>query len=384
MGVKVRWIEERNAYYIYISHKKRRKATRVGPNKKDAEEAAKNIRFELLTGKFKFEDEDPAPPSVPTLREYFEKLKDGYLRTDAFRDSTRTRYETNFRIHILPMLGDLKLDRITREDLEIFIASLSKKDLAKPTIRMMVSELQAVLNHALQHKIITEHSAKKLSHLFKNAPVRHEEIRPLNDEEVEGFLTAIASHSPEYYCFFLLAIHTGLRAGELLGLKWSDVDFEEKCLWIKRNLYRGKEQRTKTDKPRRVDLSDAALIEVKEHRAKMHLKFSGEVPEWVFPNQNGNTLEFYNLRHRHYEKNLKRAGLPHVRFHDLRHTFASLMIRKGKSMKYVQQMLGHSSIKMTMDIYSHLQPGADRESLNDLPSIDKQLIQPIGKVIKLK
>jgi integrase len=117
---------------------------------------------------------------------------------------------------------------------------------------------------------------------------------------------------------------------------------------VKRTVNRwGKEQGTKTGKPRRVDLSDAALKELIEHRNKLHFRFNGDLPEWIFPNQNGNPMEFYNIRHRHFEKCLKLAGLPKIRFHDLRHTFASLMIRKGKSMKFVQQMLGHSSIKMT-------------------------------------
>ena len=121
---------------------------------------------------------------------------------------------------------------------------------------------------------------------------------------------------------------------------------------------------------------------LEEYLAKQADEETGEkppFPEWVFCNRAGNPLEYYNLKHRHFEKCLEKAGLRRIRFHDLRHTLASLLIQNGESLAYVKDQLGHSSIKMTVDVYGHLVPGANRAAVNRLPTIDLKTAVSAGR-----
>ncbi len=142
---------------------------------------------------------------------------------------------------------------------------------------------------------------------------------------------------------------------------------------------------TKTDKARRIDMSDELAEAFHDHRQRLRQewlkKAKNEIPEWVFPNGEGKPLEYYNVRHRHFEKCLEAATLRRIRFHDLRHTFASLLIQNGESLAYVKEQCGHSSIKVTVDIYGHLVPGANRAAVNRLPGRNQTgtLSAPKGK-----
>jgi len=166
-----------------------------------------------------------------------------------------------------------------------------------------------------------------------------------------------------------------MRLGEVAALQWGDVDFSGKFFTVRRNFVEGKIiPFTKTKKLRRIDLSDTllnALQELKRRRREEWLeKGSNEIPEWVFCNQHGNPADMQNVKNRHFYKCLEKAGLRRIRFHDLRHTFASLLIQDGQPLAYIKDQLGHSSIKLTVDIYGHLEPGANREAVNRLPSLD--------------
>ncbi len=141
-------------------------------------------------------------------------------------------------------------------------------------------------------------------------------------------------------------------------------------------------EKTKTDQIRRVDLSDALLHELKELKKKRQAEYlakgKNEIPEWVFLSRGrllkdekrdeGCQLDMHNVKTRHFHKCLEKAGLRRIRFNDLRHTFASLLIQNGESLAYVKDQLAHSSIKMTVDVYGHLVPGANRAAVNRLPS----------------
>ncbi len=132
---------------------------------------------------------------------------------------------------------------------------------------------------------------------------------------------------------------------------------------------------TKTDKNRRVDMSDALLAELaslKRHRQQEWLsRGNNGIPRWVFCNREGNPADMHNIKNRVFFKCLEKARLRRIRFHDLRHTFASLLIQDGQSLKYVSDQLGHSSIKMTADVYGHLVPGANRQAVNRLPALQE-------------
>jgi integrase len=162
----------------------------------------------------------------------------------------------------------------------------------------------------------------------------------------------------------------GLRLGELLGLQWGDVDFHGRFVEVRRNLVAGRITTPKSGRSRRVDMS-AQLAEtlrtlLTSRKAETLRKGWPQVPDWVFCNEEGGPLDGDNLRHRVFYKTLARAGLRRVRFHDLRHSFASLLLQQGESPAYVKEQMGHSSIQVTVDIYGHLIPGANRQAVDRL------------------
>jgi len=142
---------------------------------------------------------------------------------------------------------------------------------------------------------------------------------------------------------------------------------------VRRSIVRGRVNNTKTNRIRRVDLSDSLLLTLEAlRRARQEewlAKGKNEIPEWVFCNEQGRWLDFSHVKKRHLQKSLAKANLRQIRFHDLRHTFASLLIQNGESLAYVKEQLGHSSIKMTVDVYGHLVPGANRQAVNRLPAL---------------
>ncbi len=185
-------------------------------------------------------------------------------------------------------------------------------------------------------------------------------------------MRAALTHFPECYPLLLCAIHTGLRSGELAGLQWCDIDWNGKFITVRNNLVRSRNNGTKTDKTRRVDMSDTLLEELsnlKRHRQEKWLsRGKNEIPRWVFCSREGNPVDMHNLKNRVFFKCLEKAESRRIRFHD-RHCFASMRIQDGQSLKYVSDQLGHSSIKMTADVYGHLVPGANRQAVNRLPAL---------------
>jgi len=367
MGVRVREkVKGSGEWWVYVYRDRKRTAKKIG-DKRTANKFARLMQEQLKLGQC------PTKSGIPTLEEFFQKVKRTYLAT-AVRETTRMSYETSFRIHILPELGKLRLDEITREELKEFVALLVTKNLARASIRIIVSELSAVLNHAVEDAVINSNPATRLGKFYKQAPVMHEEVQPLTAEEVVLFLQTVKRHSPKYYPLFLCAIHTGLRSGELAGLQWLDIDFHGKFVVVRRPIVHGQIHLTKSDKIRRVDLSDdllAVLQELRRQRKEKWLaKGRNEIPDWVSCNREGNPLDMHNVKNRHFYKCLEKAGLRRIRFHDLRHTFASLLIQNGESLAYVKDQLGHSSIKLTVDVYGHLVPGANRQAVNKLPSLN--------------
>ena len=189
-------------------------------------------------------------------------------------------------------------------------------------------------------------------------------------DETAKFLNAVTDVHPEWFPFFLAALRAGLRKGELIALKWGDIQFGESAedpnryILVHRNWAHGRFTTPKSRKSRRVDLSKqlrATLIEVRDTRllAAMMAGKPGIADELVFPSQAGTVIKPDNIAPRYMEPALGKAGLRHFRFHDLRHTFGSLLIQDGASLAYVKEQMGHSSIQITVDTYGHLIPGAD-------------------------
>ena len=164
----------------------------------------------------------------------------------------------------------------------------------------------------------------------------------------------------------------GMRMGELVGLAWDDVDFYGRAIHVRRTFTHGRWTTPKSGKARTVDMSDQLRAVLLEHRQR----FGGRLPvtrlgdgtlvELMFPSEAGGPLCADNFRKRSFRKMIEAADIPQFRFHDIRHTFASLLLAQGESLHYVKEQMGHASIQTTVDVYGHLVPGSNRNAVNRL------------------
>jgi len=199
---------------------------------------------------------------------------------------------------------------------------------------------------------------------------RREKADYLTRDEVAQLLATCREHFSAWEPFVLCFVRTGVRIGEGVALQWQDVDFNARFAKIERNLVDGKVTTPKSGKARRVDLS-AQLTEtlrllLVERKRETLRRGWGEMPTWVFINESGNPVDPDNFRKRVWPKILGKAGLRTIRTHDMRHTYASLLIQNGESLAYVQEQMGHHSIRVTVDTYGHLVPGGNKAAVDRL------------------
>jgi integrase len=175
---------------------------------------------------------------------------------------------------------------------------------------------------------------------------------------------------PRYYPLFLCAVQTGLRMGELLALQWDDIDWHGRFIEVRRNFTHFKLTTPKSGESRRVDMSRELAQTLRDLLTERQIEAAAsrwtETPPWVFCSETGGLLHPHNLRDRVFYGLLTKAKLRKVRFHDLRHTFASLLLQQGESPVYVKEQMGHSSIQVTVDLYGHLIPGGNKQAVDRL------------------
>jgi len=312
------------------------------------------------------------------LREV-EKVKD-FLRTwlnDAarrtIRGTTFAGYERLIRLHIEPIIGDLRLARLTADDLDKLYSKLLDKGLAPKTVRLVHALLHRALSHAQRRGALAINAADGVD----PPRVVRREFRALTAKEAVRLLEA--ARSDRYYALYVLAITCGLRQAELLGLRWRDIDLDGAVLAVRQQVYRlaggwvYSEPKTASGR-RTVSLSAMNIDALREHRRwqleeRLKAGTAWEDHDLVFPNHAGRPVEKQNLMRRSFRPILERAGLPHMRFHDLRHSAATLLLSEGVHPKVVQERLGHSTIAVTMDVYSHVMPTLQREAADRLDRV---------------
>jgi integrase len=363
--------QRKGAWWVFINHQGRRKAKRVGAGpsgKKAAELAAIQMQAQLALGNTSTFQPAPAQQAI-TVQDYALE----WLRTHASqvcKFSTVRGYEVNLRRHVFPVLGAKSLAALERADCRTLIVACREKGWSPKSLENICRTLSSVLTQAVEDKVLAVNPAFRLGRYYKKADHPKPEIRPLTREEAAWFLAQVQEYAPREYPLFLCALRTGMRLGELLGLHWGDVDFHGRFIEVRRNLVAGRLTTPKNGKTRRVDMS-AQLTQVlwetltvrKEETLRQGWK---HLPDWVFCNEAGKHLDGDNLRHRVFHRVLAKAGLRRIRLHDLRHTFASLLIQQGESLAYVRDQLGHASIQLTVDTYGHLIPGANRQAVDKL------------------
>jgi integrase len=297
-----------------------------------------------------------------TVGEHMAQWLRGYAR-GTVQASTFERCEQLTRLHIVPALGRLKLKALTPAHIRWFYRDRLDSGLAPATIRRMHTCLHKALAQAVADGLIPRNAADSL----KLPRTDREEINPLTAEEANWLIEEAASEADDRLeAPYVLAIHSGLRQGELLALRWEDLDLEAGTLRVRRTLTRTKGNYStgepKTKKSRRImRLTPGAVAALKGHTKRQleEIDCLGSLYRpggLVFANETGG-INPSNLRNRSFAKLLRRAGLlPNTRFHDLRHTCATLLLSRNVNPKVVSEMLGHATIAITLDTYSHVLP----------------------------
>ncbi|MGE5708725.1 MAG: tyrosine-type recombinase/integrase [Nitrospira sp.] len=367
MGVKVK--QWKGAWWVFVNHEGRRKAKRIGDGdtgKRAAKKVAIKVQAKLALGEpIALHQPDAA---MPTVKDYLTEWVKVYAEAHC-KHSTASGYRGVIEHHLIPAFGDYRLHEVTRSEIKRLIASLVAQGRKKRTIHNVLTPLKEAYQHAIDDGLVTVNPVAKMGRALQAEQSADAHINPLTTEEVRVLLHMTRERTPLFYPLFLCAVRTGLREGELIGLRWNDIDFHGDFIEVRHNVVRRKETTTKTRKIRRVDLSPQLKAELERLRETRQLDASmkGDTtpPDWVFLTPQRNRMTNEVLRKAFYAQ-LAAAGLRKVRFHDLRHTFASLLIQQGANVKYIQQQLGHSSISITLDVYSHLFHGDHRHHVHRL------------------
>lgn len=307
-----------------------------------------------------------------TVGQWLDEWFDAYAKVKV-RASSHQTYKGYIENHIKPNIGDIPIEKLTSLRLQKFYRKLltegrvpriesenQPKGLSAKTVRNIHQVISSAMSMAVKHKLILSNPAEGC----ELPKVEHKEMHTIPAEQLGAFLRE-AKESGVYELYYL-DLATGLRRGELLGLKWDDIDLDQGVIHVRRQVYRidgeVREVPLKTKHSyRSISISKDAVELLREMKTR-------RVSEYVFPSPTGGPISPDSVLHM-LHRVLKRAGLPSMRFHDLRHSFATLALQNGVDIKTVSGMLGHFSAGFTLDTYAHVTTAAQKEAANTMGSV---------------
>ncbi|SRR6266545_1653169 len=336
-------------------------------NKKDAESYLNTTLTQISAGTF-------VEPVNLTVDEYLDK----WLATAAkarLRERTHNDYSEKLKRYVRPLIGTLKLTDLRSLDVQLIYAAMSQRDLSPRTVRYTHTIFSSALRQAVRWNMLARNPCMGV----ELPRMKHKEMQALSPEEAGRFLSK--ARDDEYGVLFAFALATGMRPEEYLALKWPDIDLEARTAVVTRTLVWRKGGgwffgEPKTTRSRRtVPFPESVAKGLKTHRSKqaetgLRLGASYAHENFVFCTCEGKPLNLRNLTQRHFKPILKRAGLPEsFRLYDLRHTCASLLLGANEHPKVVSERLGHASITLTLDTYSHVLPSMQQGASDKLERI---------------
>lgn len=350
----------------------KRKQKRFGKytTKKDAEKACAEMIYQI-------DNNLAADPKKITLATYLRQWLENYRPNMTI--CTYDGYSNNIEKHIIPSLGNIPLQKLHPMQIQSFYNDKLKNGRLDKKGGLSVSSIRyihATLRKALNDAVKMQYLVRNVSEFVDPPKSKAYEAKFLTKTEVDRMLLALKDSN--IFVPILLAVGLGLRRGEVLGLQWEDVDFENKRISIKRSLLPGMNgyyfSDLKTAKSKRVltvpqNIMDYLKREKKRH-AENKLFFGGGYKDinMVCCNEDGSPISPASLNHR-FSAFLKKNNIPHLRIHDLRHTNASLMLKQGISMKVASDRLGHTTIGITMDLYTHVDDELQQDAAERLNKI---------------
>ncbi len=391
MGVSVRQKKPGGPWWIFVSHHGKRTSKQVG-DKKDANKLAKEVRTALAAGDLGLLEEPEAPGAT------FADFADEFLervRHD-LKHSTLVDYESVVRVRLKPILGELPLDELNRRAVANLEAQLRAEGLSDTNLRKHLRVLSSILSAAVEDELIESNPVLgrgRGRHRSKQKAARAKRrIDPFDAPEVSLLLQTMQTHThrkrskvvPQFrshFPFVLTIARAGLRLGEAIALQWGDIDWRDGTIFIQRSVTKGVVDVPKGGMSRRVDMTDElrrVLRDVYSERfgrvvaidANAEAVRHGDTLDaLVFPDCSGGMIDDSNFRRRIWKPLLAAAGLRHRRIHDLRHSYASLLLQDGAELMYVSQQLGHHSAAFTLETYGHLMPRDRRGVANRLDEL---------------
>jgi integrase len=317
-------------------------------SRRGAQAYERELREALLSGR---RAKEVAKAAVPTVAEFEKEFLDTYAKVNN-KPSEVAAKTSHLKVHLLPFFGKMKLDAITPRDIERYKAAklTGEKAQSPKSINNHLTVLRRMLGVAVDWGLIEK--------VPKMKPMRAPKPKFdfLTFEEADRL---VAAAEEPWKTEVIVALRTGLRHGELHGLRWGDVDLVAGRLVVRRTLWRKQFGTPKSGKEREVPLSDETIAALKHHRAQQRVRSVGD--DLVFSTDDGKFLLATACKWPLWRA-CKRAGLRPIQWHVLRHTFASHLVMRNAPIKAVQELMGHSTIEMTMR-YAHLSPAAKRDAV---------------------
>ncbi|NLU74445.1 site-specific integrase [Streptomyces sp. HNM0575] len=314
----------------------------------------------------------PVPTRSAKLSEWLPYWLENVVRS-RWKLSTFDKYEAHVRLYLVPMIGAKRLESLSVGDVRRFLTRLEKQTTAA-TAKESHSVLRSALTAASREELVTRNVAS----LVEPPRVVSRELSPWTLDETLTFLAA--ARKDPLYAAFVLAVTMGLRRGEIVGLRWGDVDLDNRVLYVRQQTQR-RQGRLYEDDPkgrrrRVVPLPAMCVAPLRWHRMRQAAakKAAGErwqASEYVFTTRNGRPVEPRNV-YRSFTRVAKDAGLRVVRLHDARHGCATLLVAAGVAPRVVMEILGHSQISITMDVYTHVVQDTQREAISHMDRLLKR------------
>lgn len=351
---------------------KRKRRSTTKPDWESAHNWLVQMQSDLLKGAVK-------SPEDPLVQQYLNEWLAEVVEPSV-SPSTYHKREYHVRLHLIPELGKKRLKDLQPRQIHNLYTKMAREEFSTSTRRDVHTTLKMALKQAVRWGLITQNPVEFVDTPRADARYEDEEVRALSDAQAVALFKATSQDRWSNY--YQAAIRSGLRPGEMLGLQWGDLDLNSDpgSLRVRRTLGVSKGGGTyfkapKTPASRRTlalhwEATDA-LAAQKERLAAEGLPTGAQ--DLVFPSKTGNPMSRNNLLQRHLKPALADAGLPELTLHELRHTFASIMLHEWHvPSAVVQKMLGHDSITMTMDLYGHLMPDSQAQAIQALRQLHQR------------
>ena len=333
-----------------------------GQRKSKSSKSQKEVRDWLIDQRTKLLDGLYITDDQITLGRFLERYMED-VAIYSLRPRTYERYLGIIKNHIEPDIGRIKLHALRPDQVQTFYTKKLNEGLSKHTVRYIHAVLHKALNQAFRWSLVI----RNVADLVEKPRLERKAISTWSADEVNRFLDAVSEH--RWYPIYTLAVYTGMRQGEILGLHREDVDLGNGIINVKHQLSVIRRQglvitEPKSEKARRPITISASVIDIIKH----HLGLIDKGPGLLFTTSTGNPISPRNVL-RHFKTVIEQTGLPEIRFHDLRHTHATLLLAAGVHPKVVQERLGHSQISLTLDTYSHVIPSLQTEAAEQFEAI---------------